>query len=133
MFKRCVKVTWILVGLSVVLLFIIVWMLSAPVQATSRPPVRTGLDTRNVSSIARYQVDFDASQTRTWIHTTRADWEGGARELLDSITISGSLQLAQRRFSDNITLTPRAAWPPPSTRSWMTFSRRRNDGRAMAG
>lgn len=129
MFKRCVKVTWILVGLSVVLLFIIVWMLSAPVQATSRPPALPVLDT----SITRYQVDFDASQTRTWIHTTRADWEEGARELLDSITISGSLQLAQRRFSDNTTLTPRAAWPPPSTRSWMTFSRRRNDGRAMAG
>ena len=38
----------------------------------------------------------------------RADWEQGKLDWLDSVTISGSLRLAQRFFGENTTITPRA-------------------------
>jgi hypothetical protein len=52
------------------------------------------------------QAQLGASGVQTWTQTTRADWEQGALEGLDSATISGSLQLAQRYFGENTTVTP---------------------------
>ena len=44
---------------------------------------------------------------QTWTHAYRADWEQGTLEWLDSATTPGTLQLAQRRFGNATTITPR--------------------------
>ena len=48
-----------------------------------------------------------ASSVQTWTHDTLADWTQGETIWLDSTTVSGSLQLMQRLFSDSTTVTPR--------------------------
>lgn len=45
--------------------------------------------------------------THTWTQDTRADWETGVMKKLDNTSVSGTLQLAQRYFGENTTLTPR--------------------------
>jgi len=42
----------------------------------------------------------------TWTQDTRADWETGTWEDLDGVTVSGTLQLAQRWFGASTTVTP---------------------------
>ena len=76
-----------------------------PVQAGSLKTLRTAQDAEvNLSEISA----VSASVIQTWTHTTRADWEQGTMDWLDSATISGSLQLAQRVFGESTTVTPRS-------------------------
>lgn len=51
---------------------------------------------------------ISASSVQTWTHTTRADWEQGTMDWLDSTAISGSLQLEQRYFEESQSISPRA-------------------------
>jgi hypothetical protein len=53
-------------------------------------------------------VVVQAGDLYTWTQDTRADWEQGALENLDSVTISGTLQLAQRYFGESTSVTPPA-------------------------
>lgn len=52
-------------------------------------------------------VVVQANGIYTWTQATASDWAEGTPENLDSATISGSLQLEPRWFTENTTVTPR--------------------------
>ena len=79
-------------------------ILSTTAQAASE----TFMSVASVESRSSDTLALGASVVHTWTHTTRADWEQGEMELLDTATISGSVQLMQRLFADSTTITPRA-------------------------
>jgi hypothetical protein len=104
------KKTW-LIGLAAVMsplvsvgLALLVLGYSTPARAGSPTTLMVAEDTE--TSLSEISA-LSASVVQTWTHTTRADWEQGTLEWLDSATVSGSLGLMQRLFGESTTITPR--------------------------
>jgi hypothetical protein len=72
------------------------------------PTIQAAPPATNPATAPMGMVTLDASPapTQTWTQDTRADWEAGTLEFLDSAGIPGSLQLAQRHFSVPSSLIP---------------------------
>lgn len=103
MFKHTRNRSLVTILLSLVLVNLALLVLGqyAPIEAG---PSETGTESEaNKASM----VQVSATSVHTWTHNTRVDWRAGMSSWLDSVAISGSLQLAQRLFGESTTITPR--------------------------
>lgn len=56
--------------------------------------------------VKNQDVAMQTGDVYTWTQDARTDWEQGTLEWLDSRSVSGTLQLAQRHFGENVPISP---------------------------
>ncbi len=100
--KSIIALVLILILPSAILLAL---NISPSIQLEPSPSLPSAKDTvTNLSWIVA--LDASSAPTQTWTQNTRADWEAGTIEYLDSATTPGSLQLARLYFRAPTSLIP---------------------------
>jgi hypothetical protein len=94
--------TGILVLVITFMLFSTWYSLRASVQTAQAESPTSGLNLDR----AGFAYASPNSGAYTWTHELRSDWEAGTYAWLDTVTLSGTLQLMTQYFSDQASVTP---------------------------